>query len=325
MRTVRLPGFDRPVSVLGFGCASLGSRIGPRQGLRALEEAFEQGVNWFDVAPAYGAGDAEAILGRFLAGRRDEVMVCSKVGLAPPRRNGLMKLAYGLARPVAGALQGLRKSFRRLPATRNVSVPLTAEMIRKSIERSLERMGTDHLDVFALHKPRHEDITRDEVLGTLDSLRRQGLARHIAVSGDAQAARIALRHPEVYVVLQLADDPLDSPLPTLRPLADGRQALVTHSIFGVGGSLERLSQRLRTADPALRQRMSALGYEVEPTMAAAQLLLDRALAANDAGVVLLSMFADRHRAANLARTTCVPPPEAVELVATLLAEKPEAG
>jgi hypothetical protein len=320
MRMVTLPGIDRPASVLGFGCASLGSRVSARQGLQALQAAHEQGVNWFDLAPAYGAGEAELIFGQFLRGRRDALHVCSKVGLVPPQRNALVKLAYGLARPVAGAVQGARKLFRRMPATRNVSVSLTPALLRSSLERSLQRLGTDRLDVFALHKPRHEDIGRDDILSSLQRLREEGKALRIAVSGDAQAATLALRHPEVYGVLQVADDPMASPLPGLQPLAQGRCALITHSILGVGGNLERLSGALRRAPVAARDALRSAGYPDDPAAAAAQLLVDRALAANDGGVVLLSMFGDRHRRANLTRAATAPRMDAIREVAELLAQ-----
>jgi len=85
-------------SRLGFGCASLGSRVAAADGLNALAAAFDAGVNWFDVAPAYGAGEAETLLGRFLRGRRDRTFVVTKVGMAPPRRLGAVRLAYALGR-----------------------------------------------------------------------------------------------------------------------------------------------------------------------------------------------------------------------------------
>jgi aryl-alcohol dehydrogenase-like predicted oxidoreductase len=283
-----------------------------------LEEAFDHGVNWFDLAPAYGAGEAEAIFGRFQRGRRGQVFICSKVGLAPPRRNGMMKLAYGLARPLVGAAQGLRKAFRRVPATRNVSVPLSPELIASSLERSLQQLGTDHLDVFALHKPRHEDILRDEVLRTLERMRRDGKARALAVSGDEQAAKLALSCPEVYGLVQVADDPLNSPLPELQSLTAGRCGIVTHSILGVGGSLERLQDALRSTDPTMLEAMRADGYAGDPAAIASQLLVDRSLAANRQGVVLLSMFGERHRAANLSRAAQPPRPEAAGWVTRLL-------
>src|SRR5580692_6033576 len=89
----RRPSSLRP-SRLGLGCASLGSRIGASAGARALSAAHEAGVTWFDVAPPYGLGDAELLLGEFLRGRRHGVSVTTKVGIAPPERLRLMKYAY---------------------------------------------------------------------------------------------------------------------------------------------------------------------------------------------------------------------------------------
>jgi aryl-alcohol dehydrogenase-like predicted oxidoreductase len=66
VKEVNVSSLGRNVSVLGFGCASLGSRIGARPGLLALEQAFDAGISWYDVAPSYGDGNAEAILGNFL-------------------------------------------------------------------------------------------------------------------------------------------------------------------------------------------------------------------------------------------------------------------
>ena len=92
MRTVVCPGLGREVSALGFGCASLGSRVSEAQGLRALGLAFERGVTWYDVAPPYGDGEAEGILGKFLAGRRDRVAICTKFGIPRPVVSSAMRL-----------------------------------------------------------------------------------------------------------------------------------------------------------------------------------------------------------------------------------------
>src|SRR6516164_2614071 len=78
IRRVLLPG-------TGIETASLGSRISPKVGLDALARAHEAGVAWYDLAPAYGAGEAESIFSRFLAGRRERLSILTKVGLAPPR------------------------------------------------------------------------------------------------------------------------------------------------------------------------------------------------------------------------------------------------
>jgi aryl-alcohol dehydrogenase-like predicted oxidoreductase len=322
MRTVTLQGFHIPVSAIGFGCASLGSRISAAQGLQALADAHAAGVNWFDVAPAYGAGDAEAILGRFAQGKRDQIFICTKVGLAPPQRNALLKPVYAIARPVMGALTGLRRAFRRMPSTRNVSLALTPQLITESLHRSLQRLGTDHVDVFALHKPAHADIARDDVQRTLQGLRQAGKVRHVGVAGDLEAARLALAHRETYSMVQLADDPLEQPLQQLPAQGGAPYAAVTHSILGVGGTRERVLQTLRSSGAPALSRLASLGYGTNPEQAVAALLVDRALAANSGGVVLMSMFGARHRAENLKRAQGPVRPEALALVSDLLPRTP---
>src|SRR5438309_11773394 len=97
MRCVDFAPLARRVSAIGFGCASLGSRVDAKSGLAALARAFDAGVIWFDVAPSYGDGHAEVLLGKFLAGKRSQVAICTKVGIVP----GRVSLAMRIAKPVA--------------------------------------------------------------------------------------------------------------------------------------------------------------------------------------------------------------------------------
>ena len=156
-----------------------------------LDTAYTHGVRWFDVAPAYGAGRAEEALAPFLAAHRDSVHLCSKVGLSPPSHNGVVRAVYAAGRPVIGLAQGLRRRFRAIKATRNVRIPLTAELIETSLQASLARLGTDYLDVFALHDPDPADLDRDEVLCMLNTLVARGLVRHVSIAGKVEAARKA--------------------------------------------------------------------------------------------------------------------------------------
>jgi aryl-alcohol dehydrogenase-like predicted oxidoreductase len=199
-------------------------------------------VNWFDVAPAYGAGDAEAILGRFARGKRDRMFICTKVGLAPPQRNALLKQVYAIARPVVGALTGLRRAFRRMPSTRNVSLPLTPQLITESLHRSLQRMGTDHVDVFALHKPAHGDIAREDVQRA--RCRAFGKPARFGISAwrvICEAARLALAHRETYSMVQLADDPIGAAAAATAGAGRPPFHVVTHSILGVDGTRESVA------------------------------------------------------------------------------------
>src|SRR5579872_3977893 len=92
------PGASR----IGFGCASLGSRIGPNKGIGALARAFDAGVNWFDLAPSYGDGAAETIFAEFVRGRRHRIHICTKCGIEPVRPNRIARLLKPLARQAVG-------------------------------------------------------------------------------------------------------------------------------------------------------------------------------------------------------------------------------
>ncbi|MGA2495632.1 MAG: aldo/keto reductase [Roseiarcus sp.] len=275
-------------SRLGFGCASLGSRVAAADGLNALATAFDAGVNWFDVAPAYGAGEAETLLGRFLRGRRDRAFVVTKVGMAPPRRLGALRLAYALGRPLAARAMALRSGFRSLAVTGNRHMPLTAALVERSIGESLRRLGVDCVDVYALHDPDPADVARDDVRAALTRVLERRRARAVAVAGGFDACRAVLAAGEPYAVLQTSVADLDY---GGAELAGAGLLLVSHSVFGVGGgALARLCAKFAAA-PERHRRL----------VAAAELLLDCALANNPDGVVLASMFDADHRAADLAR------------------------
>jgi len=306
----------RTASSLGFGCASLGSRIGASDGLRALAEAHEAGVVWYDVAPAYGAGEAESLLSGFLQGRRNSISVTTKVGIAPPARLALMKAAYALGRPLVGWTAGLRRGFRALPATRNRRVPLTADLIAHSIEGSLRRLRTPHVDVFALHDPDAADVCNDEIRRALERVLERGQALQIGVAGTLGACSAAAAIGAPYSVLQMSTETLASALPHFA--ACGAK-LATYSVFGVSdGMRQRLVGALQRRPDAARRLFNA-GYYCSIDQAASDLLLDAAFALNPDGIVIASMFDPRHREANLARARRPVFPGAPALVRELLA------
>lgn len=292
MRQIKLPGTTLKSSVLGMGCASLGSRYGAGAGLRALEAAFDSGITWFDVAPAYGAGEAEPILGRFLQGRREQVQVCTKVGLAAPQRGLVRKLLLPVARPVVARMKGLRGKIRQSGATTNISLPLTAELIETSIARSLARLRTDRVEVYALHDPNPDDLARDDVLRALERVVARGQARHVAVAGELDAA-LRGAASGAFTAIQTADDPHTDPLARVRTAANRPITTISHSVLCTGGTRAQLTSKIAQA-PDDRVWADAAGFEGDPTKVAAQLLLARALYANGNGPVLASMFGAGH-------------------------------
>ena len=179
-----------------------------------------------------------------------------------------------------------------------IHAPLTPELIETSIARSLSRLATDHVDVFALHAPAVQDVTRDDVLRALEAVLRRGQARYLAVAGDLSAGLAAAAGGR-FAVIQLADDPRGDSLDQVRAAAKAPVATISHSVFGVGGAREVLAAHL-ASDAALRDQAAAAGFDGPPAQTAAELLLARAFAANPQGVVLASMFGPGHLAANVA-------------------------
>jgi aryl-alcohol dehydrogenase-like predicted oxidoreductase len=150
--TRTLGSSDIAVSTLGIGCNAFGTRIDQAQTTAVVDAALERGVTFFDTADVYGFGQSEQLLGTALGGRRDQVVIASKFGLD-------MKGASG----DDGGARG------------------SATYIRRSIEASLRRLGTDHIDLYQLHSP-DPATPMEETLGTLTELVSEGKVRAIGSS-----------------------------------------------------------------------------------------------------------------------------------------------
>lgn len=127
---------------------------------RAVAAALDLGINFIDTAPAYGFGLAERIVGRVIAGRREEVVVATKCGLVwdEPTR----------ARVVAAGDNPIRHD-------------LSPESIRREVEASLRRMRTDYIDLYQTHWP-DEKTAVEDTMECLLALQGEGKIRAIGVS-----------------------------------------------------------------------------------------------------------------------------------------------
>lgn len=316
MRYAYAEPLDREVSVVGFGCASLGSRVSPADGLRLLGAAHEQGVTWFDVAPAYGDGNAEAILGSFLGPRRDKVVVCTKLGLAPSRAGRLLGWIKPAARSAMNAAPGLRSALRAArPA--NAKMAITPALIEQSVSQSLRRLGTDYIDVIALHDATPTECANEEVIATLSRIVESGRARAVSIASRADSVVAGAVAWEGYSIAQISGSALSGDLRQLNSDLSRPLFRVVHGIFGVDGPLAALKARIK--DPSVKRNLASLGYSggsLEEIAASA--LMDYALWANRDGVVLCSMFSADHLSANCARASRYPSSEKAMALAALL-------
>jgi aryl-alcohol dehydrogenase-like predicted oxidoreductase len=174
--TVVIDNSDILVSRLGYGTASLHHLFRTSARLALLQTAFDAGITHFDASPYYGYSLAELDLGRFLREHsRDAVTVATKVGLYP----------WG---PASSHALGVwcRKAAGRI--YRRVSLPemnWSLSRAQRSLQASLQRLGTDYVDFLFLHEPVPELIQADEFLGWLESLRSRGVIRAWGVAGLA--------------------------------------------------------------------------------------------------------------------------------------------
>jgi aryl-alcohol dehydrogenase-like predicted oxidoreductase len=206
-----------------------------------------------------------------------------------------------LARRAVQAVPALRSALRGAGVQASRRLPLTPELLTGSLEASLRRLGTDHLDLYALHDALPEDLAREPVLRALEAILAAGKARAVAVASDADAARAALGVGAPYGVVQVA---MPAPGASLDLLAAARArgtGAIVHSVLGISGSYAALRARA-AAEPALA---AALGGAGEAGLS--RLLVERAFAANPGGVVLVSMFSAASLAANLGPAMAPPP------------------
>lgn len=189
---------------LGFGCVNLGSAgiaQSTSEQVRLVRSAIDRGVTTFDTADAYGNGTSERLLGRAIAGRRDQVTLATKGGYRFRARSAPEQWA----RARVAALLRLRD--RRRPATTErdwsarsasggyIAQDFSAAHLRTAIEASLRRLGTDHLDVFHLHGP---DRVDDDVLAQLDDLRQAGTIRAFGIGAESlSSAQAWLQVPQI--------------------------------------------------------------------------------------------------------------------------------
>jgi aryl-alcohol dehydrogenase-like predicted oxidoreductase len=138
------------VSVVGVGCNAFGARIDEDQTKAVVDAAIEQGITLFDTADSYADGASEELLGRALGARRESVLVATKFGMGDHDAEHFG--AHGSRR-----------------------------YVRRAVEASLRRLGTDYIDLYQLHRP--DPITPiDETLDAMSDLVTEGKVRYLGSS-----------------------------------------------------------------------------------------------------------------------------------------------
>lgn len=318
MRLVRVPRLGRYVSAIGFGCASLGSRISATDGHRAIAHALDFGVSWFDVAPPYGDGHAEALLGQALRGRRDKVVVCTKFGIAAPQLSLTARLVRPAARQAVATFPALRRVASRSRST-GTRAPIDPATIETSVTNSLRSLGTDYIDVLAMHDPAPGDAENDAIFAVLRRLIDKGHVRAVSVAGPPDSIIAAVRSAKPIDVAQFPDTPLADAATQLRSQLPAPPMFVTHGVFNTDAAAA-----IAGLDGARRDRIAAIAgqHGVDASQALHDLPLGFAFSSNPDGVVIISMFNTKHMERNIAASGAPPIPGLAAALREALAPPP---
>lgn len=290
------------VSALAFGGAPLMSRANRQESEQALATAIEGGLNFFDTAPLYGQGDSERLIGRFIAGRRDQMVVCTKCGKSVPEgrlaRSALM--FKDIARPLVRRSRRIKAAAAAFLGRHTRTDDFDADSVARSLEGSLERLGTDYIDVFLLHEPTLQEIRQGEALDQMERLQDAGKVRAFGVScNTADEALAAIQRSPRLSVLQLPLSIVEhEPVEKLLPVALDRQiGIVARAPLSKGKALSPQPNE-DSASTARRCRLARFAAEKDLTLAQAMLLYVRQQPAVSS--VLVSMITPRHASENIA-------------------------
>lgn len=192
------------VSAIGFGAMSLAGVYGEAdddESIATVRRALDLGVSFIDTADIYGRGHSEELVGRAIAGRRDEVVLATKFGAGQRERGGDGRPAY----------------------------------VRESIEGSLRRLRVDYVDLYYLHRVDFETPI-EETVGAMSDLVREGKVRYLGLSEAAPSTirRAHIVHPITALQTEyslFSREPEGALLATLRELGIG---FVAYSPLGRG-------------------------------------------------------------------------------------------
>ena len=158
MNRRRLGSQGLEVSAEGLGCMGMTRAYGPgdeESGLATIHRAVELGITFLDTAEVYGPHTNEELVGRAIAGRREQFEIATKFGFV-----------IGPDVPSGRATDG------------------TPENVRRACEGSLKRLGVDHIDLYYQHRV-DPNVPIEETVGAMAELVKQGKVRHIGLSEAA--------------------------------------------------------------------------------------------------------------------------------------------
>jgi aryl-alcohol dehydrogenase-like predicted oxidoreductase len=165
--------------VLGLGGSTLGGGLYFRdesEMLRIIDAACDAGVNFFDTSNTYGRGSSEKIIGKALSRRRDEVVIATKGGMQMSRLGGLAMDLRPLLLPLRPLLRPFRRKLNVMRDHQKLHMHTPVAM-RRHLEGSLRRLGTDYLDLYQFYNITESALQRDDFFDVMMRFKEEGKIR----------------------------------------------------------------------------------------------------------------------------------------------------
>ena len=171
MNQIDFQPIGKKVSQIGLGCGRLVGRSTLIQSARIVETALDLGIRYFDVAPSYGMGTAEDVIGH-VTGDSKDVVIATKVGIPRPHysaRNNLLRSVCKSFLDYVPSLKIIARSsyinIRKNTQSRTKCIhDFSEKTISDSIGESLKRLKRDSVDVLLAHEPCYSDLTHETEL-----------------------------------------------------------------------------------------------------------------------------------------------------------------
>jgi aryl-alcohol dehydrogenase-like predicted oxidoreductase len=227
MRYRTFPGTDLSVSEIGFGVWTVSTKwwgvTDENLRRRLLRQAYDLGITHINTGPTYGDGYGETIVKEVLGDVRDQLVIVSKYGYDLTDNEGR-------------------------PGHRERRQDYTPEGIRRQCENSLQRLGTDYIDLYEGHNPRIEQIDSDDIIATLEKLQDEGKIRYFGVSLgpkiaperqiDEGKAACERGYHSIQMIYNLLEQPIHEGIaPTAHEKQVGMMCRVPHSSGLLEGNL----------------------------------------------------------------------------------------
>jgi aryl-alcohol dehydrogenase-like predicted oxidoreductase len=192
LQSIALGDSGMRAPVLGFGCSAIMGRVGRKASLAALAAAYDAGVIFYDTARSYGYGESEALLGEFLRGRRDSVLLSTKFGILPTPTSPLKRALKPIARTLLQVAPSARKTMQRQLGAMSSAGHFSVAALHASLDASLRALRTDYVDFLFLHEAPASVLHQQDLLAALEQLVATGKIRRAGIASQPQVVEAAL-------------------------------------------------------------------------------------------------------------------------------------